>query len=314
MRTDLYLAWRHQASELTMLIGSCLAIAALSLIFALLLEPATEAVQACVRENSSSFDACKAETDFASLLAGGAGLLVALTGAAPFFLGVVLGAPLMAREIELGTASLAWSLNASRAKWLIRRVVPVAALVVVALLIMGQASETVALAASQEPALGFQSLGTHGPLVAVRGLAVLTIGVAIGLFVGRQLPAVLLTGAVIALLFIGLTVARDALIRAEAVPIPSRDQTSLDTWPVDNAYREDATGELISMDDWYEANQPDPNEVWTGEDPPGMTMMSYVVPGERYPEFVAREAGALVVVTVLAGLLAVGVIRSRRPL
>ncbi len=314
MRTDLYLAWRHQASELGMLIGSCLAIAALSLIFALLLGPATEAVQACLRENSSSFDACKAETDFASLLAGGAGLFVALTGAAPFFLGVVLGAPLMAREIELGTASLAWSLNASRAKWLIRRVVPVAAIVVVALLIMGQASEAVALAASQESALGFQSLGTHGPLVAVRGLAVLTIGVGIGLFIGRQLPAVLLTGAVIALLFIGLTVGRDALIRAEAVPIPAHEQTFLDSWPVDSAYRDDDTGEVISMDDWYEANQPDPNEVWTGEDPPGMTMVSYLVPGERYPEFVAREAGALVVVTVLAGLLAVGVIRSRRPL
>ncbi len=314
MRTDLYLAWRHQASELGMLIGSCLAIAALSLIFALLLGPATEAVQACLRENSSSFDACKAETDFASLLAGGAGLFVALTGAAPFFLGVVLGAPLMAREIELGTASLAWSLNASRAKWLIRRVVPAAAIVVVALLIMGQASEAVALAASQESALGFQSLGTHGPLVAVRGLAVLTIGVGIGLFIGRQLQAVLLTGPVIALLFIGLTVGRDALIRAEAVPIPAHEQTFLDSWQVDNAYRDDDTGEMISMEDWYEANQPDPNEEWTGEDPPGMTMMSYVVTGERYPVFVAREAGVLAVVTLLAGLLAIGVIRSRRPL
>jgi len=111
MRTDLYLAWRHQATELAMLIGACLAIAALSLICAMLLEPAIDAVQACLRQNSSSdataFDSCQAETDFASLLAGGAGLFVALTGAAPFFLGVVLGAPLMAREIEVGTASLA---------------------------------------------------------------------------------------------------------------------------------------------------------------------------------------------------------------
>lgn len=312
MPADLYLAWRHQASELAMLIGGCLAIAALAVICALLLEPATDAVQACLRANSSSSDACRAETDFASLLAGGAGLLVALTGAAPFFLGVVLGGPLMAREIELGTASLAWSLNPSRAKWLVRRVLPVAAVVLVALLIMGQASEAVALAASQESALGFQSLGTHGPLVAVRGLAVLIIGVGIGLVIGRQLPAVLLTGAAVALLFIGLTVARDTLIRAEAVPIPAHEQTSLDSWPVDNAYRDDVTGEMISMDDWYAQNQPD--DTWTGEDPPGMTMMSYLVPAERYPEFVAREAGALAIITVLAGLLAVGVIRSRRPL
>lgn len=45
---------------------------------------------------------------------------------APFGLGVILGAPIVAREIDGGTAQLAWSLSRSRVSWLLRRIAFVA--------------------------------------------------------------------------------------------------------------------------------------------------------------------------------------------
>ncbi|MGH2445393.1 MAG: hypothetical protein ACRDGD_05065 [Candidatus Limnocylindria bacterium] len=48
--------------------------------------------------------------------------LTNLAWAAPFAVGVILGAPLVAREIDGGTAQLAWSLSRSRVGWLLRRI------------------------------------------------------------------------------------------------------------------------------------------------------------------------------------------------
>ena len=40
----------------------------------------------------------------------------------PFGMGALLGAPLVAREIDAGTAQIAWSLSTSRPWWLARRI------------------------------------------------------------------------------------------------------------------------------------------------------------------------------------------------
>jgi hypothetical protein len=55
----------------------------------------------------------------------------------PVLAGLFLGAPLVAREIETGTARFAWVQGAGRTRWLIANVVPAAALLVVIALGLG---------------------------------------------------------------------------------------------------------------------------------------------------------------------------------
>ena len=49
------------------------------------------------------------------------------------------------------------------------------------------------------------------------------------------------------------------------------------------------------------------------DDIPGMTMMARLVPVERYPLFVAREAGILIALSAVLAALAVLIVRRRRP-
>ena len=44
--------------------------------------------------------------------------------ALPFVVGILLGVPIVGRELELRTAALAWSLSGDRRRWLLSRVVP----------------------------------------------------------------------------------------------------------------------------------------------------------------------------------------------
>jgi hypothetical protein len=55
----------------------------------------------------------------------------------PLIAGMFLGAPLLPREFDNGTAKLAWTQAASRTKWLVGQVLPLASLLVLAALAIG---------------------------------------------------------------------------------------------------------------------------------------------------------------------------------
>jgi hypothetical protein len=57
----------------------------------------------------------------------------------PVVAGMFIGAPLLPREIEHGTAKLAWTQAASRSRWLLAQVLPVAALLALAAVGLGTA-------------------------------------------------------------------------------------------------------------------------------------------------------------------------------
>ena len=311
MLTTLRLAWRLQRWELLILLGACVVLAALSLVLAWRLEIASDALFACLREGAAdAFSACRAESDLANMMLGWAMILIPIASVTPFLVALFLGPPLIAREIEHRTASVAWSLSPSRRRWLAQRVIPVVLLVAITLLLVGYASEQLALATSQEDALGFPHFAMHGPLLMVRGVAVLVIGIAVGLVGGRTLPALLLTGGLAVALVLGLTVGRDALVKAEGVPVPMGQQSSLDSVPFDCGYQIDATGEILTCQQFYEEY---PASMQTGDVPPGMTMVWWAVPAERYPVFVAREAGVLLLLTLAVGGLTVWLVSVRRP-
>jgi hypothetical protein len=129
-----------------------------------------------------------------------------LLGAMPLVAGIVLGSVLVSREIEHRSAELGWSLSGSRTTWLMERVIPVGIVLVVLLAALGVAAESLEAARYPEvdPRSSLHEFGNRGPLLVMRGLAAFGIAVLAGAVAGRQLPALLLSGALVVVLAYGL--------------------------------------------------------------------------------------------------------------
>ena len=108
-------------------------------------------------------------------------------------MGLLLGVPLVSREIEHRTAAIAWTMSRSRTWWLARRVLFLALVMVVLLGVVAVVGEVLASATlpAQHLDRDFAWYGRRGALIVVRGLASLGIGVLVGAWIGRVLPALL---------------------------------------------------------------------------------------------------------------------------
>ncbi|MFI5261528.1 MAG: hypothetical protein ACHQZR_03095 [Candidatus Limnocylindrales bacterium] len=136
----------------------------------------------------------------------------------PLAIGLLFGPAVVGGELERGTALFAWSLIADRSRWLLWRAAP--PLVLVALLLIGPALAADRLeGASQfqfDPNTSFMDFGARGPLLVMRGVLVCVIGLAAGAYLGRTLPALLLTaGIAFVLLAVGAQVRTDWVPRSE---------------------------------------------------------------------------------------------------
>ncbi len=314
MLTSARLAFRMQRWELIVLVGGALLLALAMVLVTWQLTVTEEAVASCVAEaGGAPLPAdCRSLVGWGNVMTAASGILPNVAVVLPFVVGILLGPPLVAREIEKRTAPIAWSMSRSRRRWLAGRLLPVLLAAVLALLAVGAASEALLLAARPHAELGFPDLGFHGPLVAARGTAVMLIGILVGLVLGRVLPAILVTGLLAIALVGGLTFARTEMMRAEATWVEVPPDGSFFGMVYDQAWTDDATGELITYDEAF-ARFPEvfgPTGSW---DPPGMTQVFLTTPPELYPSFVAREAAALAGVAIVAGAVAAWVVGWRRP-
>ena len=146
-----------------------------------------------------------------SYLSGQGTVALSIMGALPFMLGLLGGVPIVSRELESRTAQTAWSLNPSRLRWLVRQVVPVA-------LLLGAADDL--RRAGGQPGRrqdwvrwgygGWSDLiGMHGLLAVVRAFGAFGIGLAVGAYLGRTLPAFIFGVALTLAILFGLNQARD---------------------------------------------------------------------------------------------------------
>jgi hypothetical protein len=312
MRATLRLTWRMQRWELAFLIGGSLLVAAAIALAAWQTSMTQSGLAACYSRGSVPLSAsCASLVQWSSVLGIVDPILMGTTTLAPFVVGILLGAPLLSREIERRTAPMAWSLSLSRPRWLAGRTLPLLVAIGIALLVLGQASEAL-IRATPPGELGFQHFAMHGPLIAMRGIAVFGIGVVVGLLMGRVLPAILVTGLVVIALFVGLELERDQLMRAEAAWVDAGSFDFSGVMVYDQAFIDNATGAIVTFD---EASRRFPDVFGpTGSyRPPGMTQVYLTTPPSRYPVFVARGIGALALAGVLMGALALWVIRWRRP-
>jgi hypothetical protein len=197
-----------------------------------------------------------------------------------------------------------------------QRAVPVLGAVVVACLAGGVAGDVLVHAApwveGSDP--GYSDWWARGPQVAVRGVAVGAIGLLVGAFIGRQLPALLLAGLCTLALFISASLILDGWMEAAAEPIVvGRDQI-VSGKIYGSALLDNATGEVISYEQAYESF----GESFGGEidefgNPVGYSQVYFMVPSGRFGEFVLYEA-AIFGVVALAGIGAsTQIVASRRP-
>jgi hypothetical protein len=229
----------------------------------------------------------------------------------PFAAGVVLGAPLLAKEFEHGTALLAWPLARSRLRWLAFSLVPLALLGVVALLAPAMAGELPirAIYPGLEPGANFEGYGARGPLLVLRFVAVLVVAALVGTWVRGQLPALLLAGVLAGGIGLGLMQAE----RLWVEPVErAGSQMELDYGfsgqiLTDQRYRSD-DGEWLSEEEVQ--------AIFSRVDIPLDELpedVFFVIPRERYPDVVLRESLALVSGTALVAALLAFSVQRRRP-
>ena len=129
------------------------------------------------------------------------GLLMRLTASPwtlPFIFGVVLGAPLVAREVESGTAAISWALAGSRRRWLLGRMGAMLLLIVPLLLLAGLSGDLLYGAINQgsNPWASFTDYQGRGLPLLFWGLAAFAGTVAVSSLIGRQVPALLVAAFV----------------------------------------------------------------------------------------------------------------------
>jgi ABC-type transport system involved in multi-copper enzyme maturation permease subunit len=227
----------------------------------------------------------------------------------PYAAGLILGGPLIAREIERGTTRLAWSISPSRLRWYLARMLPVVAAILGLTFAAGFAADH--LVAARTPGVdmskAFDAFGTRGALVALTALVMTAGAIGLGAVIGRVLPTMIL-----ALILGSLGLSAVARVHAqyterEAVIVEGENSGRGDRY-VDQFFRL-PDGRLVGYEELF---QFDP-EAMNSENGPQYPIVSLVIPGERYRAVEAREAIVLggIAFAMLAGTALI--VQRRRP-
>ncbi|MFL5871130.1 MAG: hypothetical protein ACJ75R_08605 [Solirubrobacterales bacterium] len=230
----------------------------------------------------------------------------------PVVAGLLAGGPIVARELETGTARLAWSLGPSRLRWFVQRALPILVMVFLAGLAVGLTADALLKLVNPGADLdrSFVGFRWRGLLVGVEAVLVASIALAFGAILGRMVPTIIVSLIVILGLVIGVDkLERETLIREAEI---GGGQTYF--WTDANLNLESRmrfpNGEILSYEVAF-ATHPELQQEWTDQ-PPWEDVVLYI-PGERYHDIERREAlgfGALALVLVAgAGI----VVARRRP-
>jgi hypothetical protein len=234
---------------------------------------------------------------------------------APIVVALVMGIALLAREIEQQTTSFAWSVAPSRAAWFRDRLIPILVVLIVLGLAGGWLGDLLQGLRTRgvDPWRNFDGLGLRGPAIAAAGLLVFGIAGLVGAAVGRQLPALLISGALIGFGIYGANAISDGWVQGDA-EVASSDQVGIGDKYLDSMIRT-PQGEVISWDEAYQryGSAVDQLSYDGTQTSMGLSIVVRYVPGEKYPVAVARLSGLLGLGGLAAIALTFLVIHRRRP-
>ena len=214
--------------------------------------------------------------DFGGLLALAAQVST-LAVALPVLLGVLIGAPMVATEIERRTSEFIWVLSGSRTRWLAERAAVAIGILLVLMIPLAIVSTTLeAMAVPQVSPFGsLHNVGVRGPSLVSTGFAVLGLGILAGTVLGRVLPAMLVTGFVATLMVLTLPQVALLLQPEQVIWTQGEPETPGAAWRRTVVIAPD--GHELPADQGIYATGDNP------VGPGGNRLVSYGVPGSRYP-------------------------------
>jgi hypothetical protein len=319
------LSFRLQRFEILVLGAAALLASVLMLWWAYELDALARAFPDC--DLLDAVGACREAGEQFSATFSTAEIIIRNTWLVGFGVGLVLGVPLVAREIEGRTAQLAWTIGRSRVRWLIGRAAFAAPAALVILGVLAVTTEILAAAMFPDVDMSrdFNLYGDRGPLIVGRGMLGLGAGVLVGAILGRQLPALLVGAFVVGGLYAASHIGFERWYETDA------EFASVYTgflggplW-VDNGIQL-PNGELVSM---VEEVRPGlmAHEAWVDEqgvayaseadfearrNPVGRDVV-LIIPGERQVEIVVRESLVFAGVGAILVAAAAAVVVRRRP-
>lgn len=145
----------------------------------------------------------------------------------PFALGLIAGIPIVSHEFEDRTAQIAWSLYASRTRWLMRTAGPVLVVIAIgitiaALAVLPAISHRWTIAEQE-----FFDIGASGAPAVARSIGAFGVGLLAGTVLRRALPA-LVVGTVVCAVFLTLLgAARDTWLSQQGPLVRVDDGASV---------------------------------------------------------------------------------------
>jgi hypothetical protein len=148
------------------------------------------------------------------------GYLWTMLALLPLGVGLIVGVPVVSRELEGRTAQVAWSLNGSRSRWLFRQSVPIFLVMIVAVALVALAATALVTRPNAHPEAQFVHIGSYGVPALARAFGAFGLGIFLGALMGRAMPA-LVFGSVLALLLLFVsTGARDTWLAGQRPLVP----------------------------------------------------------------------------------------------
>lgn len=130
----------------------------------------------------------------------------------PIGVGLLAGVPIVARELEAGSAAFSWWLFPSRMTWLARQAAAVGLPLLLTVAVAALAANLVAIPDHEWGTSAFSRIGLHGPDAIARAAAAFGVGVLVGAVSGRTLHGFVAASFLVGGLVFAISFGRDAWI------------------------------------------------------------------------------------------------------
>ena len=304
-----FLSFRIQKFETTIVVGAAILSVAVSTLVIWLYNSPNFA--RCLVDDQSSFNSV-GQTGIFPWLSKIARLSAGVVPIFPVVAGLLAGGPIVARELETGTARLAWSLGPSRLRWFVQRAAPVLLMVALAGLAIGLTAEALnhLIQPSVDLDQSFVAFRARGLLVAVQAILVASIALAFGSLLGRSIPTLVLSLILVGGIGIAVDKVERDLLTGEAEIANGNGYSYTDSNLFLDSRLKFPDGTVLT---WQAASDLHP-EIQNGwDESSGITDVVLFIPGSRYHEIERREAFALLALAAAFVALAAVTVVRRRP-
>jgi hypothetical protein len=304
------LSFRIQRFETTIIVGAAILSVAVSVLLIWLYN--SPGFAQCHGDDQSSLGSV-CQTGIFPWLNRAARLSLGIVPVFPIVAGLLAGGPIVARELENGTARLAWSLGPSRIRWFIQRAGPIILMVAAAGLAIGLIAEALThlLQPTTDLDQSFIAFRARGLLVAVQAVLVAAIALAFGAILGRSVPTLVLSLILVGAVGLAVDKIEREVLTNEALMASGNDYyngSSDSNLYLDSRLRfPDGT-----IATWQEAYALHPEIQFGYDETSGISDVVLYIPGARYHDIERREALVLLVLAAgFAGLAGIAVVRRR---